>query len=169
MFSLIISIIAIALVAALALASIYYGGSAFQEGSTDAEASTVVNQGQQIQAAVTLANIQEYKFLLDGVADGGKKLVEQDYLKELPVLRSKTWVVDLFHSIAFVRLDGNSDLCSAIEERAGRDTTIDNINPSGPLWDTSVPSDSQFGCANVSGELRAYYKLPNDTDVDFNI
>lgn len=51
MFSLIITIISIALVAALALASIYYGGNAFTSGSAKAAASSVVNQAQQISAA----------------------------------------------------------------------------------------------------------------------
>ena len=54
MFNLIISIISIALVAALALASIYYGGEAFNKGTTDADASTIINQGQQIQAAIRI-------------------------------------------------------------------------------------------------------------------
>ena len=39
MFSLIITIISIALVAALALATIYYGGSAFNKSSATATAS----------------------------------------------------------------------------------------------------------------------------------
>jgi hypothetical protein len=51
MFSLIITIISIALVAALALASIYYGGNAFTSGSAKSAAASVVNQAQQISAA----------------------------------------------------------------------------------------------------------------------
>ena len=42
MFSLIITIISIALVAALAVATIYYGGDAFNQGTTKAKASTIV-------------------------------------------------------------------------------------------------------------------------------
>lgn len=54
MFSLIITIISIALVTALALATIYYGGSAFRDHSSKAKAAEVVLQGQQISAAVDL-------------------------------------------------------------------------------------------------------------------
>src|ERR1700730_4423918 len=54
MFSLIITIISIALVAALALATIYYGGSAFNRGSAQAQASTLISQAQQIAAAEVL-------------------------------------------------------------------------------------------------------------------
>ena len=59
MFNLIISIIAIALVVALAGASLYYGGDAFSKGSEEAKAATYVNQAQQIQAAATLYRASE--------------------------------------------------------------------------------------------------------------
>ena len=54
MFSLIITIISIALVAALAVATIYYGGAAFNKGSADAAASQLMNAAQQVQGAVVL-------------------------------------------------------------------------------------------------------------------
>lgn len=54
MFSLIITIISIALVAALAIATIYYGGSAFTQGSAKASASTLVSHAQQVAGANTL-------------------------------------------------------------------------------------------------------------------
>lgn len=54
MFSLIITIVAIALVAALALATIYYGGTAFNKGATAADAARAISQGQQIQGAMDL-------------------------------------------------------------------------------------------------------------------
>jgi len=54
MFSLIITIISIALVAALALATLYYGGSAFSQGSAKANASSIIEQAQQIAGANTL-------------------------------------------------------------------------------------------------------------------
>jgi hypothetical protein len=54
MFALIISIIAIALVVALAGATLYYGGDAFSKGSARSTAAALVNQGQQISGAWTL-------------------------------------------------------------------------------------------------------------------
>jgi Tfp pilus assembly protein PilV len=54
MFSLIITLVAIVLVAVLALATIYYGGSAFRQGGDAAEAARIVNEGQQVRAALTL-------------------------------------------------------------------------------------------------------------------
>lgn len=54
MFSLIITIVSIALVAALAVATIFYGGDAMSRGQAAARAAAVVNGGEQIMAAVAL-------------------------------------------------------------------------------------------------------------------
>jgi hypothetical protein len=55
MFSLIITIISIALVTALALATIYYGGSAFRQGGDAAAAAKLINEGQQLAGAASVA------------------------------------------------------------------------------------------------------------------
>ena len=57
MFSLIISIIAIALVIVLAGASLYYGGDAFNKGTAKGEAAKLVNEAQQLQAAYTMYKV----------------------------------------------------------------------------------------------------------------
>lgn len=54
MFSLIITIVSIALVAAVALATLFYGGNAFRQGTADAQATKVLNQAQQLLAASEL-------------------------------------------------------------------------------------------------------------------
>jgi hypothetical protein len=54
MFQLIVAVISIALVAALAIASIYYGGKAFNQGTLKANVTTLVNAGQQISGAQAL-------------------------------------------------------------------------------------------------------------------
>jgi hypothetical protein len=145
MFSLIISIIAIALVAALALASIYYGGDAFQEGTAKAEASTVINQGQQVQAAVTMAEIDEVV-----VADGAlTELTTGNYLKEIPQVRSAAWT----KSGANVLVDVvNAEVCGHIENSFDGDATLG----------ADDAADAQaFGCyldVDASKHV-AYYKL----------
>ena len=83
MFSLIITIISIALVAALALATLYYGGDAFNQGTTEAEAAKLLNQGQQLLGAAELykANTGAFpKDLATLEADG--------YLKTIPQART---------------------------------------------------------------------------------
>ena len=81
MFSLIITIIAIALVAALALATIYYGGSAYGNSNSKAHATRIVNQGQQILAADRLYRVQN-----QGEAPPNMQvLIDKGYLKAVPV------------------------------------------------------------------------------------
>lgn len=79
MFSLIITIISIALVAALALATLYYGGSSFNKGDAQSRATQVVVQGQQLLAAADLfyADNQRWPASMD-------ELVEKSYLKQVP-------------------------------------------------------------------------------------
>jgi hypothetical protein len=54
MFQLIVAVISIALVAALAIASIFYGGEAFTKSSEKANVTALVNQAQQISGAYQL-------------------------------------------------------------------------------------------------------------------
>lgn len=54
MFSLIITIISIALVVALVAATMYYGGSALNQGTEKADAASFVSGAQQITGAVSL-------------------------------------------------------------------------------------------------------------------
>ena len=86
MFSLIISIISIALVAALAAATVYFGGAAFNKGSAGADASTFVNAGQQISGAFTLAaadgfNPTTVAELNTGLGTG---TIKEVYLAQIP-------------------------------------------------------------------------------------
>lgn len=79
MFSLLISIISIALVAALALATLYYGGSSFNQGRAKAEASRLLNEQQQLLGAAELfrARTGQWPANLTQLVDGG-------YLKSIP-------------------------------------------------------------------------------------
>lgn len=80
MFSLIITIISIALVAALALATIYYGGSAFNRGSASANATKLMTQSQQILGADRLYRVDHEGTMppsMQALVDGG-------YLKSIP-------------------------------------------------------------------------------------
>ncbi len=155
MFSLIISIIAIALVAALALASIYYGGSAFQEGSADAEASTAVNQGQQIQAAFTMAAVAE-----DTNASTVAELSNTTggvFLKETPKMRGLAWTKDASNA-GYISVQVNSKaICESIEERFDSVKTLESVADL-----NSVLSKQAFGCfedSTPTATYVAYYKL----------
>lgn len=58
MFSLVVSIIGILLVVALALAALYYGGTAYTAAGTKASAAALINQATQIEAAATVSDSQ---------------------------------------------------------------------------------------------------------------
>lgn len=80
MFSLIITIVSIALVAALALATLYYGGSAFNQGTADAEAARIMNQGQQLMGAADLYYADKNEW-----PASPQVLEAEGYLKKVPV------------------------------------------------------------------------------------
>lgn len=79
MFSLIITIISVALVAVLALASIYYGGDVVESGHDEANASRLVNEGAQIRGAAEMFRTIEAR-QPNSVAE----LVEREYLSTVP-------------------------------------------------------------------------------------
>jgi hypothetical protein len=86
MFSLIITIVSIALVAALAVATIYYGGSAYTKGASRAAAATVVAHSQQIAGANLLYandNSGTFSASITGLKDGG-------YLSAVPSVLATT-------------------------------------------------------------------------------
>lgn len=102
MFSLIITIISIALVAALAVASVYYGGSAFSQGTAKAAAATLVAQAQQISGATTLYANDNSGALPTSIND-----LTPAYLSAIPTVADAVstgaWAVD--SSTGFVSID----------------------------------------------------------------
>ena len=108
MFSLIITIISIALVAALAIATIYYGGSAFTRGTADANASALMSIGQQVQgAAVLFANDNA------GALPGSvTALVTGNYLNSSPSISSGA-LSDVFTSNDMTVTGVNTNVCSS--------------------------------------------------------
>lgn len=146
MFSLIITIISIALVAALAVATIYYGGDAFNQGSSKARASTIVNQAQQIVGANTLLRAETGSFAasMSDLQDGG-------YLASLPATANLTYVLSTDNVITATGTALTQEVCEKIEEVAGRADTVAEAG--------SQPAN-QFGCYDATvgaGEAHTFY------------
>jgi hypothetical protein len=117
MCSLIITIISIALVAALALATIYYGGTAFNRGSAEAKASQLINEGQQINGAVAMARADAQAgnaTAVDLATAGLKGLVDAKYLAQVPA--NYTLATDKLSGYAVVTY---GDVCDAVYGKAG--------------------------------------------------
>jgi type II secretory pathway pseudopilin PulG len=96
MFSLIITIISIALVGALALATLYYGGSSWTRGNATAAAATATNQGEQIRAAMAVY------YLDHGQYPASLAELEGDYLRAIPVPPDSVAALDAPLEVGFV-------------------------------------------------------------------
>ncbi len=141
MFSLIITIISIALVAALAVATIYYGGSAFTQGSAKANAATLISQAQQITGAEVL-----YANDHSGAFDATLSDLMPTYLQSIPSVPTTvagTYGVDTNN--VFTASVVEQSVCAAIDATVGI-TTI----PS------TAPTDAQYYCESGTGTPATY-------------
>lgn len=81
MFSLVITLVAIALVALLALAALYYGTTAFTNAGARSRAATALNQSAQVLGAAELHFVEK-----KGWSSSMDELVGAGYLKDAPIL-----------------------------------------------------------------------------------
>lgn len=127
MFSLIITVVSIALVAILAFAALYYGGNAWTNSQQKADAARTINAGQQIAGAV-----QMYRNDTGSVPATLSELVSNNqYLTSLP---EGTWTT------------GTDSVVAAVSEAQCME-----INTQLGLNLTSIPScsDGQFSSTSV--------------------
>lgn len=80
MFSLIISVIAIVLVAVIAIATLYYGGNIFSGGGAAASAAQVLDESQQILNAVEAFKVDNASNMPTSMDD----LLTGNYLNSAP-------------------------------------------------------------------------------------
>lgn len=102
MFSLIIAILAIILVALLAAATIYYGGDSFNKGNSKAKAAEILNQAELIKGAFTAYKIEQGTIEINAVdcSSDDKKydnclepLITKEYLTDIPQ-GAEGWYID---------------------------------------------------------------------------
>ena len=146
MFQLIVAVISIALVAALAIASIYYGGEAFQKSSLKANVTTLVNGGQQIAGAQAL-----YKTDHSGIPSTAISTLVLDadgnqYLTAAPGVSGAAagdWTLNADGSIAVVDVNtaGTLEICNEAAKQAGEAVFADLA-----ALDTVLSPVGQFGC-----------------------
>lgn len=85
MFALIVTIIAIALVAALALASIYYGGTAFNRSKDEVIITSAINVGNQVKGAFELYRTDHDNTLPVGTEEEIKQqMLDKNYVSSWP-------------------------------------------------------------------------------------
>lgn len=143
MFSLIITIISIALVAGLAVATLFFGGDAFLMGKTDAETARYINESQQIAGAIRMYQADNQGAL---PGDLNADLVDF-YLKQMPQ-SGVDWDIG---DGAIVKQVNDAETCENVNERAGW------TNPNYPA-DTSLNSQySPASCDDASLDGQTYY------------
>lgn len=116
MFSLIITIIAVALVAALALATLYYGGEFVTDGQARANMTKIVQEGNQVVGALELYKADFGSFPTGTSEEIATALVSNEYLRQIP---SGEWE---FRNDYAVRTDLTADACLAINQKVGVNT-----------------------------------------------
>lgn len=131
MFSLIITIISIALVAGLAIATMYFGGGAFLQGKPDAEAAKYINEGQQISAAIRLFQTEKHGELPQDLRGD----LTPVYLKQVPE-SGVDWDIA---TNAIIKPVEDTTTCERINTRAGM------ADPT-PIPCDEVPTDLTYFC-----------------------
>lgn len=120
MFSLVITLVAIALVTALTLVTLYYGGSGFSKGSEKANAAQLIATGQQIAGALQLRDA-------DLRVQGQEPL---DSMPASPYLRTVPagWSVQCESGLCQARKSlslADSSVCKAVNQEAGLGETLE--------------------------------------------
>ncbi len=148
MFQLIVSVIAIALVAILAAASIYYGGSAFSSSTAKGNVAALINAGQQIAGANAL-----YK--VDQTVSASTILgLVPTYLSAVPTaprFAAGSWALDAASSVGYIGLSSTSkaQVCTEVGNQGGASgATMSGTEPTA----ADLPAN-QFGCV---GNFFAY-------------
>lgn len=140
MFQLIVAVISIALVAALAGASIYYGGSAFSGSTAKANVTSLINQGQQISGAVTL-----YRTDNSGGNPANIDALVTEYMQSVPTppqIADGDWALGSGSEVANIALDSESAaaVCAEVVKQSGSSDTADDAD--------TPPDGVQFACTN---------------------
>lgn len=112
MFNLIITLVSIGLVAALALATLFYGGDIFKSAKEGAEVSRLMSESSQIRAAASAHAARE-----SSAANTVQELVDKEYLK--PAINGRGWSA----TSGMVKLtDVPDDRCLAFNKKHGIET-----------------------------------------------
>jgi len=157
MFSLIITIISIALVAALALATLYYGGGAFNQGRAQAQAAKVRSQSQQLLGAAELFKANHGRYPVN-VAE----MVSDKYLSSVPMARAavaqaladSAWLMPVPEQALFLLPMTAPEACRQVNQQSYGEPGILSGPLSGVQTQCYGPSPSQlYGMAAKDAQV----------------
>lgn len=124
MFSLVIVVVSILLVAALALATLYYGSKSMDDSTVAAKAAGITNQSMQLMSATDLFKSDHARWPADM-----QELVSEKYLVQAPTYRhdgdTSKWAEVTAHAPAFwLRQLVAEDVCRKINKMVRKDDGI---------------------------------------------
>ncbi|MCC5612696.1 hypothetical protein LC612_39910 [Nostoc sp. CHAB 5834] len=158
MFSLIIVILSVLLVAALALVVMYYGGDSMSQGTAKADASKVLNQGQQLMGAADL-----YKSDTGDWPPSLEALTLGNYLKSVPEgAYGKNWVMPQTRVPTFVLEGVKKDSCTLVNALSFKVEGVFNQLSSSYATQCYSPSDDEF---TVVVSKAGQYLAPGGTEI----
>lgn len=153
MFQLIVTVIAIALTSALALASFHYGGSILSNATVTTSVATLLNDAQQISNAVVLDQL-----------DNPYQPISLDRIPSIPIPprvadAGATWQVDPA-GITYIRLrqDASSKVCAQVQQMGGFEDPI-GWNDASSVASTLRAAGRLFGCVGNAGQSYFAYRL----------
>lgn len=153
MFSLIITIVSIALVVALVAATMYHGGDTLTQGRTTADAAAFVSGAQQIAGAqvmhLSLTGVPALT-VVGGV--DGSDLVLDKYLSSAPVVKGGAWALDTAAKLVTNTVAGD-DVCIQINKSAGMDATTAEAN----AVVAADIADLPYGCVSTGRAFQFRY------------
>lgn len=123
MFQLIVAIVAILLLVAMVVATIWFGGEVFSESKQRALYAEYVNSAAQIDGAINLYYQEKADYPPGEDATFLKSLVDTGYLSNVPPGEWKVSRELLYKSIADLKV------CEIINRMAGQDTSATDCPP----------------------------------------
>jgi hypothetical protein len=153
MFSLIITIVAIALVVALVAATMYHGGDTLTQGRTTADAAAFVTGAQQISgAAVMHLSLTGQDATTVSGGSAGTDLVVDKYLASAPVVKGSAWALDTANKLVTATVDTDA-VCIAINKSAGLDSVKADANAVVEADFAALP----YGCVSTGKNFEFKY------------
>lgn len=159
MFSLIITIVSIALVVALVAATMYHGGDTLTQGRVTADAAAFVSGAQQIAGAQTmhLSLTSELATTVSGGA-AGTDLVLDKFLASAPVVKGGAWSLATAGLVTSV-VDTDA-ICQQINVSAGlkaANTAADTDTDTALVVVDTDFADKAYGCVTAGKTFQFKY------------
>ncbi len=154
MFQLIVAVVAVVIVGLLALATIFYGGSVFQDSGEKGRFDGYVNQGTQIQAGLKLQQIDTGSAQIGTSTQQFTALESQNYLTSKP---QGDWIID--NQVIYKPLTDTAQ-CMRFNKYSGKDVTDTTLVGTG-----GVTVQSSQGCPPCGDTTFAAYPACNSDTV----